>query len=212
MLAAYPAFTAAEKADAVQTLAGRPASAAALLKAVASGAVPKADVTAFTARQVLALNDPAVTATLTKVWGEVRPASATRATQAAKLRALLTPNTAGRGRPEERPPAVRGQLRELPQAVRRGPGGRPGADRVAAGEPRYVLENVLDPNAVVPFDYKMTAFYLTDGRVVTGLIKAETAQAVTVRTVNDTVVVAKADLEDRKPTNNSVMPEGYSTR
>ena len=33
----------------------------------------------------------------------------------------------------------------------------------------YVLENVLDPSAVVPGEYKMTAFYLNDGRVITGL-------------------------------------------
>ena len=72
----------------------------------------------------------------------------------------------------------------------------------------YVLENVLDPNAVVPFDYKMTQFYLKDGRQVSGLVKKDTPQAVTVRTVNEEVVIPVADIDERKPTNNSVMPEG----
>ena len=72
----------------------------------------------------------------------------------------------------------------------------------------YVLENVLDPNAVVPFDYKMTAFSLADGRVLTGLVRKETPTAVTVRTVNEEVTMPKADIESRKPTDLSVMPEG----
>jgi putative heme-binding domain-containing protein len=70
------------------------------------------------------------------------------------------------------------------------------------------LENVLDPNTAVPSDYKMVQFNLLDGRVVTGLVKKETAQAVTVRTANEQIVIAKDDIEKRTPTNNSVMPEG----
>jgi putative heme-binding domain-containing protein len=72
----------------------------------------------------------------------------------------------------------------------------------------YVLENVLDPSAVVPGEYKMTAFYLSDGRVVTGLLKKEAGQIVTVRTVNDTLQIPVKEIESRKPTNLSLMPEG----
>ena len=72
----------------------------------------------------------------------------------------------------------------------------------------YLLENVVDPNAVVPGDYKMTQFFLKDGRQLSGLVKKDTPQAVTVRTVNEEVVIAVKDIDERKPTNNSVMPEG----
>ena len=46
---------------------------------------------------------------------------------------------------------------------------------------------MVDPNAVVPSDYKMTQFTLLDGRQLSGLIKKETPQAITVRTVNEEV-------------------------
>ena len=72
----------------------------------------------------------------------------------------------------------------------------------------YVLENVLDPSAVVPGEYRMTAFALLDGRTITGIVRKETPQAVTIRTVNEEITVPVADLDARKPTALSVMPDG----
>jgi putative heme-binding domain-containing protein len=204
----YASFTADEKADAVQTLASRQAFASALLDAVEKGTIPKADITAFAARQIQTLNDKALSAKLAKVWGTVKPASQTRAAQMAKLKLDLTPDalkTANLGN-------GRALFAKSCAACHRlfGEGGDVGPELTGSQRANldYVLENVLDPNAVVPFDYKMTAFYLTDGRVVTGLIRKETPQAVTVRTANEEVILPKADIESRKATPNSVMPEG----
>ena len=44
----------------------------ALLDAMEQGKVPRRDLSAFTARQLLSLNDKALTDKLTKVWGVVR--------------------------------------------------------------------------------------------------------------------------------------------
>lgn len=54
----------------------------------------------------------------------------------------------------------------------------------------------------------MTVILTDDGRVISGLIQQETDSAVTLRTINDTVVVAKSDIDERKMSNLSVMPEG----
>jgi len=43
----------------------------------------------------------------------------------------------------------------------------------------YVLENVLDPSAVVPREYQMITFVLADDRVVGGIVLRETKDAVT---------------------------------
>src|SRR5262249_22216633 len=72
----------------------------------------------------------------------------------------------------------------------------------------YVLENVIDPSAVVPREFQMVNFTLADDRVVGGIILRETKDAVTVRTVNDTFTIATADIVTRKPTSMSIMPEG----
>src|SRR5439155_674171 len=51
----------------------------------------------------------------------------------------------------------------------------------------YVLENVLDPSAVDPREYQVNVIELQNGRVINGIIKAETDKALTVRTANETI-------------------------
>ena len=70
------------------------------------------------------------------------------------------------------------------------------------------MENVIDPNAIVPREYQMTNFTLADGRVVAGIILRETADGVVVRTTNENVTIAKGDIDNRKATSQSLMPEG----
>ena len=72
----------------------------------------------------------------------------------------------------------------------------------------YVLENVLDPSATLAKEYRMTVVLTTDGRVVSGLLLDETESAVTLRTLNDTVLVAKSDIASQELSNQSMMPEG----
>jgi len=208
ILAVYGKLTADEKADAVQTLASRASYALALLSAVEKGDVPKADITAFTARQIAAIKDKAVQTKLASVWGEVKPASANRKALMTKYKGLLTPDklvsaNAANGRVLfAKNCATCHKLFDEGQAV--GPeltgGQRSNLD--------YVLENVVDPSAAVANEYKMTQFYLADGRVVSGIVKKTTGNAVTVRTVNEEVVIPTADIDQKKPTQLSVMPEG----
>jgi putative membrane-bound dehydrogenase-like protein len=204
----YHSFTAEEKADAVQTLASRPAFALALLDAIEEGAVPKTDVTAFAARQIQALNNQRVSDRLAKVWGTVRPASATRAAQAEKYKKLLTPGALksadlSRGR------ALYAQHCASCHKLF-GEGGDVGPELTGSqrADLDYILENVLDPSAVVPGEYRMTAFTLLDGRTITGIVRKETPQAVTIRTVNDEVTVQAVDIDARKQTALSIMPDG----
>jgi putative membrane-bound dehydrogenase-like protein len=204
----YPGFTAAEKADAVQTLASRPAFATALLDAVEKGTIPRADVSVIAARQVLALNDKALAARLETVWGTVRPASKERAALIKKWKGVLTAD------------ALTAADRSSGRALFAqhcatchklfGEGTEFGPDLTGSQRANldYVLENVLDPSAVVPAEFRVTNFTLTDGRVVGGTVLRETPDGVTVRTTNETVVIATRDIESRKPTSQSIMPDG----
>src|SRR5207245_765808 len=58
----------------------------------------------------------------------------------------------------------------------------------------YILENVLDPSAVVAQDYRVTILETKDGRVVTGIVKQETARAVTVQTQNEKIVLPRQEI------------------
>src|SRR5262249_34496180 len=92
LLKMYATLNDAEKADAVSTLASRPAYALALLDAVEKGTVARTDVSPVVARQLLALKDKRVEDRLTKVWGAVRAPAKDKAAQLARYKKLATPD------------------------------------------------------------------------------------------------------------------------
>jgi putative membrane-bound dehydrogenase-like protein len=204
----YAAFDTTEKADAVQTLAARKEFAAALLDAIEQGTIPRADVSVVAARQVVALNDKALAARLEKVWGTIRPASKDRTALIAKWKQALPADvlkTADLGN-------GRALFTKHCAACHKmfGEGGDTAPELTGSQRTSldYVFENVLDPSAVVPREYRLINFGMVDGRLVSGIVLKETASGVTVRTVNDTFVLPAADIETRKETTQSIMPEG----
>jgi putative heme-binding domain-containing protein len=72
----------------------------------------------------------------------------------------------------------------------------------------YLLENILDPSAVVPREYQVTVLQLQSGRTINGIIIQETDKAVTGRTANEALVVPKDEIETRTVSKLSMMPEG----
>ncbi|MBW3541327.1 MAG: c-type cytochrome, partial [Planctomycetes bacterium] len=72
----------------------------------------------------------------------------------------------------------------------------------------YILENVLDPNAAIGRDYQVTTVITDAGRTISGIIAEETERSLTIHTQNETVVVPKDAIEDRRQQNVSMMPEG----
>ena len=207
----YREYTDAEKADAVATLASRPAYAEALLDAMGRGEVPTRDLSAFTARQLLGLNDKNLSEKLKKVWGVIRPPSADKTKLLAHYLSLTPPDALKK--------ADRAHGRALFAHTCAkchtlfGDGGKIGPDLTGSQRvnPEYVLTKVLDPNAVVAKDFQMTVFTLNDGRVVNGIVKQETPQVVTVQTQNEVVRLVKSDIDSRKQSAQSMMPEGQLT-
>src|SRR5690242_18994695 len=53
----------------------------------------------------------------------------------------------------------------------------------------YVLENVLDPSAVIGKDYQTTLVITSDGRTITRIVKQETPTAVPLQTPTDVVTI-----------------------
>ncbi|MGC3969872.1 MAG: hypothetical protein QM775_21840 [Pirellulales bacterium] len=71
----------------------------------------------------------------------------------------------------------------------------------------YLLENMVDPGAVVSADFQMSVFTLDDGRTFNGLVLSETEKTVTFRTATETVTVEKTAIEERNIVPLSLMPE-----
>lgn len=208
ILEQFGSFNEEEKADAVQTLASRPAFAISLLRAVEAGQLPREAISPFTARQLQALKNPEVNQLLEKAWGTVRPASQTHKQQAVKYKQLLTKTALNAANPQAGKVVFTRVCANCHKLF--GEGGDVGPELTGSQRANidYILENVLDPSAVVPGEYRMTAFQLLDGRTITGIVRRETPQSLTVRTLNEELVVAKNDIDERQQTRLSIMPDG----
>ena len=69
LLKHYALLDAQSRADAVNTLASRPAYALQMLNAVEAGKLPRSELSVFTVRQLLAFNRPEITREVERVWG-----------------------------------------------------------------------------------------------------------------------------------------------
>jgi len=208
LLKAYPTLSDAEKEDAVQTLAARSEWALALLDAVEKGTVPRRDVSVFVARQMQGLKDKKVANRLASVWGRLQPASAQRAALTAKYRALLSDDAIAKADLSRGRAAYVKNCASCHKLYDEGGDVGPALTGSQRASLDYILENVLDPSAVVPREYQVTVIDLQNGRRINGIIRAETDKAVTVRTANETIVVPKDEIESRSVSKMSMMPEG----
>ena len=72
----------------------------------------------------------------------------------------------------------------------------------------YLLTNVLDPNEMIGRAYQLAIVNTRDGRVVAGMIQAENEHALTIQTINEQVVLPRAEVTKITISPMSMMPEG----
>jgi putative heme-binding domain-containing protein len=88
-------------------------------------------------------------------------------------------------------------------------GGKIGPDLTGSqrANPEYLLTKLLDPNAVVAQDYQMTVIETVNGRFISGIVTKEDGKTVTVQTQNELLTLPRGDIQERKKTGQSMMPE-----
>jgi putative heme-binding domain-containing protein len=201
----YSSLSPAERDDAINTLASRPEYASALLDAIAAKQVSPRDVSTTVARQIQALGRPEISEQLETVWGTLRPTSTEKVALMARYKALAAGGSpsAERGRDVFEKTCL--QCHKMYDQ-----GGDVGPDLTGSdrGNLDYILENVLDPSATVGRDYRLTIVGTTDGRVISGLLREQNDQTLTLQTVNERIVLPRSDVEEFKESPSSMMPEG----
>ena len=208
----FPELTSAERQDAIQTLTLRPSFALALLAAIEQKQIPREEVSALVIRELQALDHAEVTKRLASVWGAIRPASADKKAKAEQLKSQLSASLL------QTADQVRGRAIYAKTCANChklfGEGGKIGPELTGSQRHNldYVLENVLDPSAIVPRDYRATVFRMADGRVVQGMVLQENPRTVSVQTPSEVVHLAIEEIEARKESNLSMMPEGLLDR
>jgi putative membrane-bound dehydrogenase-like protein len=74
-----------------------------------------------------------------------------------------------------------------------------------------LLRSILSPSAAVGYNYRALTLALTDGRVVTGLPVEDTGERLVVKTADgQRITLRPGDIEDRKTSDLSLMPEGLA--
>ena len=208
LLKQLPQMSEVEYSTAMEALCSRVAWANLVLDRIADGTLPKSHLTAFYARQMGSLGDAVLKSRLEKEWGRLGQSSGEVKSEIAKL------STAFKAAPlwaysDDAGAAHFKKLCSqchLPTATSAMLG--PKLTGSGAKGVEYIVENVLDPNAVIGRDYQSRIIQTTRGRVITGLIEKESETSLTIRTLNDSVTVAKSEIEDSRISDNSFMPEG----
>ena len=204
----YPWLDATDRAAVLAALASRPATAGILLDGIVARQVPKGDVTPFLARQIAGLNDAALSNRLSEVWGSVRTSDASRRSTVDRFRKqMTTEHLTGAHLPKGR--LVFSQLC-APCHRLYGEGADVGPDLTGSGRSQldYLLENLADPSAVVPADYRMVAINLKDGRVLNGILRKQTDRIVTLQTQGELTPLERSEIASMEPSGQSMMPEG----
>jgi putative heme-binding domain-containing protein len=204
----YNHFRGEVRTEVISVLASRANYARALLEAVAAGKVPRRDISAYHARQMHAFGDKQLDHLLEEQWGELKTSSEEKQRQIAALRLKMKPElikAANLKKGHELFLKTCGVCHRL-----YGEGASIGPDLTGSGRKDlgYLVENIIEPSAVVAADYKMSFVEMKDGRVLTGLVGEKRERTLTIQTLTDKIVVDRNDIESIQPSSLSLMPEG----
>ena len=204
----YRDFHPTERGSVIETLVSRPSFATALLDEIGVGRIPRVDLPAFQARQITSFNNETLTKRLTEVWGQLREADDEKRQLIAELKTQLTKEALSKG-DKGRGRAVFNTLCVSCHSLY-GEGGRIGPDLTGSGRAdlSYLLDNIVDPSAVVGADFRMAIVSLTDGRILNGIVATRTERALTVQTPTERVTIEMIDVKKMRESPQSLMPEG----
>ena len=208
ILSVYPQLSNAEKRDALNTLSSRVAFAKTLLGAIDEKKIPAKDLTAEVVRSLRNLKNADLDQQIQKNWGTFRESTADKQAEIEKYTRVYraggsTPGDASRGRLVFSKTCQ--QCHTLFDT-----GGKVGPDLTGSNRSdlSYILQNMVDPNAVIPNDYRSSTIETKDERVLTGIIKQQDDKALTIATANEQIVLPRNEVKSMTTSEISMMPEG----
>lgn len=207
LLALYRDLSTEEKRDALSTLGARPAWAKQLTVALDAKRLPRADFSASLVRQLRGFKDEKIDAVLNKEFGTL---SGTTDLQGsiANYKKWLTPDFVKAGNPRHGREVFSRTCAVCHKLFDAGADIAPELTGANRTDIDYLLQNVVDPNALIGADYQLNLIELKDGRVLAGMIRGENANTLTVRTLTEQTVISKGDIKSRTISPTSLMPEG----
>ncbi len=205
LISRYSKLNAQHQRAVIETLASRKAYAEALLEALKMNQIQPSAVPVQVARTLKNL----LGKKFTDVYGALPVVGAEREHLIKKYKKLCNPSAvaaadASRGR------AVF-QKTCAACHVLYGEGGKVGPELTGANRANldYILLNSVYPSLDVPHAYRTVSVLTVDGRVVNGVLAEEDGTKIVLRTPEQPrVVIAKEDIDFRKISPQSMMPDG----
>ena len=205
LISRYSKLNTQEQRAVVETLASRKAYAEALLEALKMNQIQSSSIPVQVARSLKDL----LGKKFTDVYGALPVVGAEREHLIKKYKKLCKPSAvaaadASRGR------AVF-QKTCAACHVLYGEGGKVGPELTGANRANldYILLNSVYPSLDVPHAYRTVSVLTVDGRVVNGVLAEEDTTKIVLRTPEQPrVVIAKEDIDFRKISPQSMMPDG----
>ena len=203
----YASLDSDEKHEALATLLARVGSARALTAALDAKSIPVGDLAAPQIRQLKGFKDgqivdwlrehPALTLAISNKQGEI-----------ARLKTTLTPETIRAGDASHGRALFSQSCALCHKLFDAGADIGPEITGANRTDVDYLLQNILDPNALIGKDYQSTTIETNDGRILVGIVRGEDANAVTLKTLAGTIVVPRGDIGNLAVSEISLMPEG----
>ncbi|MFP6896619.1 MAG: c-type cytochrome [Roseibacillus sp.] len=165
-------------------------------------------LTAFDARQIQSLGDGPLRKRPERVWGTIRATSADKKKQIERLHAVVS----SPGAVTVNPVRGRGLFGQRCSACHTlwGEGGHAGPDLTGSDRRNldYLLENIIDPSASVPQNYRLTVVELKDGQILSGFVEEDLGSLLRLRAQDRVHHLSRDRIVKRKALKASLMPEG----
>jgi len=208
ILAKFAAIAPAEKGAVLSALVSRAAWAFRVLEAVASGKLPRAELTAFHARQIRRFDNAGLTKRLGEVWGVSRDSDAEKLAQMTRWKKFLTPEVLKQA-DKTKGRALYNQVCAACHTLN-GEGGKIGPELTGSGRDNldYLLQNTLDPSAAVAHEFQLVTLNMKDGRALSGFVRSRTERIIVLQTLAEAISLSAADIAGTENSTLSLMPEG----
>ncbi len=191
---------------ACRTLATRKPWAVALLNEVLKWQMRASDIPTDVAQQLRAYEDPQVATLAEQALGKaITISSDEKLAQMKRLQTLVTDKAGNAAAGKE---VFMKQCGTCHQLFGEGNNIGPPLDAYERGNLNFWLVAIVEPSAEIREGYQSYAVLTSDGRLVSGMIAAQDARAVTIRGAdNQTTTIVTEDIEELRALKASLMPE-----
>ena len=208
LVSVYSKLPSEEKRDALGVIASRPAWAKNFVWLLDGQQIPRGDFSVALVRQLRSFKEPALDDALDRHFGKMSGATTDKQPEIAKIKEWLKPEYINAGNAAHGREIFSRTCALCHKLFDAGAEIAPELTGANRTDLDYLLQNIVDPNALIGADYQLTVIETKDGRVLLGMIRGENANTLTVRTMTEQVVVPVGDVKTRTVSAMSLMPEG----